>query len=48
MKNFYSQLKKAEQKKEARLFQLAQVCQATLSDIRANEELEPWSWWTEE
>jgi hypothetical protein len=48
MKNFYSQLEQAEQKKDARLSQLAQVCNATLSDIRANEELEPWSWWTEE
>lgn len=48
MKDFYIRLEQAEQKKDARLSQLAQVCKATLSDIRANEVLEPWVWWTGE
>ena len=48
MKEFYDQLMQAEQQQDARLSQLAKVCTAELSDILANNALDPWSWWTEE
>jgi len=48
MKEFYDRLQQAEQKQDARLTQLAKVCKTELSDILANNSLDPWSWWTEE
>jgi len=48
MKEFYDQLKQAEQTQDARLSQLAKVCKAELSDVQAKNLLDPWTWWTEE
>jgi len=48
MKAFYSRLKKADQMEDARLANLAKVCSADLSEILANNALDPWTWWTGE